>query len=174
VILNILVLNGSPRPGGNTSAMVHAFADGAILKGHTVTIIDVCRKKIQGCLGCEHCHRSGHGECIQKDDMQEVYQALETAEMIVIATPIYYFGFSGQLQCAIHRTYAIGIPKNLRKAMLILSSGGYNVFDGAIYEYKKTFMEYMGLQDIGIYKAYGSQNKTEKLLSRLRQAGEEL
>ncbi|MPM15451.1 hypothetical protein SDC9_61822 [bioreactor metagenome] len=64
--MDILVLNGSPRQGGNTSAMVHAFAEGAVYKGHKVTIIDVCRKKIQGCLGCEHCHRRGHGECIKK------------------------------------------------------------------------------------------------------------
>ncbi|MPM15452.1 hypothetical protein SDC9_61823 [bioreactor metagenome] len=110
----------------------------------------------------------------QKDEMQEVYRALETAEMIVIASPIYYFGFSGQLQCAIHRTYAVGIPKNLRKAMLILSSGSNGVYEGAIYEYRQTFLEYMGLQDVGIFKAYGSQNKSEGLLSRLRQAGEEL
>lgn len=154
--------------------MVHAFVDGAILKGHKVTIIDVCRKKIQGCLGCEHCHRKGHGECIQKDDMQEVYRALETAEMIVIASPIYYFGFTGQLQCAIHRTYAVGIPEKLKKAMLILSSDSNGVYEGAIYEYRQTFLEYMGLQDVGIFKAYGAQNKTQGLLSRLRLAGEEL
>lgn len=172
--MNILILNGSPRPNGNTSAMINAFSEGALANGNQITIIDVCRKKINGCLGCEHCHSKGRGECIQKDDMQELYQALETAEMIVIASPIYYFGYSGQLQCAIHRTYAIGIPRKLKKAMLILSSGSNGVYDGAIYEYRKTFLEYMGLQDMGIYKAYGSQNKTNGLLSQLKLAGEKL
>ena len=172
--MNILVLNGSPRPKGNTAAMIAAFVEGAGKSGHEITIIDVCQKKIAGCLGCEHCHTKGNGVCIQKDDMQEICRALESAEMLVIASPIYYFGYSGQLQCAIHRTYAIGIPRKLKKAMLILSSGSNNVFDGAIYEYRKAFLEYMNLQDMGIYTAYGSQNKSRGILTQLKEAGENL
>lgn len=172
--MNILVLNGSPRPNGNTAAMITAFAEGARTKGHQLTVIDVCHKKIAGCLGCEHCHIKSHGICIQKDDMQEIYKALETAEMLVIASPIYYFGYSGQLQRAIHRTYAIGIPKKLNRAMLILSSGSNHVFDGAIYEYRKAFLEYMNLQDMGIFTAYGRKNKSRELLAQLKEAGENL
>lgn len=172
--MNILVLNGSPRPNGNTAAMIAAFAEGAKRKGHQITVIDVCKKKIAGCLGCEHCHTKGRGVCIQKDDMQEVYKALESAEMLVIASPIYYFGYSGQLQCAIHRTYAVGVPKKLKKAMLILSSGSNNVYEGAVYEYEKSFVEYMNLQDMGIFKAYGAKNKSKEMLSQLRAAGENL
>lgn len=172
--MNILILNGSPRPNGNTAAMVAAFAEGAQKKEHQVTVIDVCNKKIAGCLGCEHCHTKSRGICIQKDDMQEIYKALESAEMLVIASPIYYFGYSGQLQCAIHRTYAIGIPRKLKKAMLILSSGSNNVYDGAIYEYRKAFLEYMNLQDMGVYTAYGSKNKSRELLTQLKEAGENL
>ena len=52
--------------------MVEAFAEGAKEGGHIVTIVNVCRKKIAGCLACEYCHTKGNGECIQKDDMQEV------------------------------------------------------------------------------------------------------
>jgi len=172
--MNILVLNGSPRPNGNTAAMIAAFVEGAKKKEHQVTVIDVCRKKIAGCLGCEHCHTKNYGVCIQKDDMQEIYKALESAEMLVIASPIYYFGYSGQLECAIHRTYAIGIPKKLKKTMLILSSGSNHVYDGAIYEYREAFLDYMNLQDMGIYTAYGSKNKSRELLTQLREAGEKL
>lgn len=128
--MEILILNGSPRSNGNTADMVAAFAEGAKGKGHQVTVIDVCNKKIAGCLGCEHCHTKGNGACIQKDDMQEVYKALISAQMLVIASPIYYFGYSGQLQCVIHRTYAIGIPRKLEKSMLILSSGSDDVYEG--------------------------------------------
>lgn len=172
--MNILILNGSPRPNGNTTTMIAAFAEGAQKKEHQVTVIDVCNKKIAGCLGCEYCHTKSLGICIQKDDMQEIYKALESAEMLVIASPIYYFGYSGQLQCAIHRTYAIGIPKKLKKAMLILSSGSNNVFEGAIYEYRKAFLEYMNLQDMGIYTAYGSKNMSRELITQLKEAGENL
>ena len=65
--------------------------------------------------------------------MQEVYPLLEEAEMIVLASPIYYHSFSGQLQCAINRNpYALDKPKKLRKAALILSSGSDLVYSGAI------------------------------------------
>ena len=54
--MKILILNGSPRPNGNTAAMVAAYAEGAREAGHEATIIDVCKKKINGCLACEYCH----------------------------------------------------------------------------------------------------------------------
>lgn len=96
--MNILVLNGSPRPNGNTAAMVKAFVDGAETNGHQVTVISVCQKKIAGCLACEYCHTKGNRTCIQQDDMQEVYPLLDKAEMIVLASPVYYHSFTGQLQ----------------------------------------------------------------------------
>lgn len=172
--MNILVLNGSPRPNGNTTAMIAAFREGVMETRHQVTVIDVCRKKISGCLGCEYCHTEGKGNCIQKDDMQEVYTALNDADMLVIASPIYYFSFTGQLQCAINRMYATGIPKNLKKSMLILSSGSDDVYNAAIYQYKKTCVDYMKLEDMGVFKAFGTQNKSEAVLSQLRNFGKSL
>ena len=77
--MNILVLNGSPRPNGNTVQLVNAFAEGAISKGNKVDIVNICRKRISGCLACEYCHTKGNGSCIQKDDMQEVYVLLKEA-----------------------------------------------------------------------------------------------
>ncbi len=52
--MKILILNGSPKPNGNTAAMVAAFAEGARESGHDVQIVDVCQKKIAGCLACEY------------------------------------------------------------------------------------------------------------------------
>lgn len=170
--MNILILNGSPRRNGNTSAMIAAFRQGAESKGHQATVIDVCKKQIAGCLGCEYCHTKGHGVCIQQDDMREVYAALESADMLVIASPIYHFSLAGQLQCAINRTYAVEKPKWPRKTMLFLSSGDDDVYDGAIYEYRKSFAEYLGLEDRGIFTAYGEENKSRALLARLKAAGE--
>ena len=172
--MNILILNGSPRPNGNTASMAAAFAEGAKGAGHEVIILNVGRMKIAGCLGCEHCHTHGGGACIQKDDMQAVYTAIGNAEMLVIASPIYYFGLTGQLQCAIHRTYAIGIPKKLKKAMLILSSGSDDVYDGAVYEYQQSFFEYMGLENMGIHKAHGAKNRSKNFLAELKEAGKRL
>lgn len=172
--MKILVLNGSPRPEGNTAAMVKAFAEGAKESGHMVTIIDVCRKKIAGCLACEYCHTKGNGQCIQKDDMQEVYPVLREADMIVLASPIYYHSFTGQLQCAINRIYALDKPANLKKAALIMSSGSDHVYCGAIYGYQNSFLNYLKLEDMGIFSAHGKENKSEEKLEELREFGRKL
>ena len=172
--MKILILNGSPRPNGNTAAMVRAYAEGASEAGHTVHIVNVCQKKIAGCLACEYCHTKGGGKCIQQDDMQEVYPLLEEAEMIVLASPIYYHSFSGQLQCAINRIYALDKPKKLRKAALILSSGSDLVYSGAIFEYQNSFLQYLHLADCGMFAAHGEENQSPELLERLRAAGRNL
>jgi multimeric flavodoxin WrbA len=172
--MKILVLNGSPRSNGNTVAMVEAFAEGAKESGHSVTVVNVCKKKIAGCLACEYCHTKGNGKCIQQDDMQEIYPMLEEAEMIVLASPIYYHSFTGQLQCTINRIYALDKPKNLKKAALIMSSGSDHVYCGAIYEYQNSFLNYLHLEDMGIFSAFGKQNKSEEKLDELREFGRRL
>lgn len=172
--MKILVLNGSPRPSGNTSAMVEVFAEGARESGHEVTVIPVCQKKIGGCLACEYCHTKGEGKCVQQDDMQQIYPVLEETEMIVLASPIYYHSFTGQLQCAINRIYALDKPKNLKKAALIMSSGSDHVYCGAIYEYQNSFLNYLKLEDMGIYSAYGEQNKSQAKLEELKAFGKSI
>lgn len=172
--MNILVLNGSPHPNGNTAAMVEAFAAGAREARHNVTVVSVCQKKIAGCIACEYCHTSGNGRCVQQDDMQEVYPVLEAADMIVLASPVYYHSFTGQLQCAINRIYALDKPKNLKKAALILSSGSDHVYCGAIYEYQNSFLNYLKLEDKGIYTAFDKQDKSEEKLKELRAFGASL
>ena len=91
--MKILVFNGSPRPHGNTAAMVEAFAKGARENGHQADVVNICQKKIAGCMACEYCHQkeSGHErQCVQKDDMQEIYPLLDEAKMIVLVSPIYF------------------------------------------------------------------------------------
>ena len=169
--MKIVVLNGSPRPSGNTKAMIRAYAEGAERAGHQVTVFDVCRMSIGGCLACEYCHARAFRQCIQKDAMQQIYPVLDEAEMIVLASPIYYHGLSGQLQCAINRIYALGYPKKLKKAALLLSSGDQGVYDGAIFTYRNSFLEYLHLEDMGVFTAAGEDNKSDALLNRLREAG---
>lgn len=169
--MKILVLNGSPRPNGSTRKMVNAFCEGAASVGHQVTVVDVCKKKIAGCLACEYCHTKGHGECIQKDDMQEVYALLREAEMLVIASPIYYHGLSGQLKCVIDRFYSAAYPqkpKRLAKAAMILSSGDSNMYDGAMFSYQGDFLDYLGLEDMGVFTSHGYENGSAEKLEELR------
>ena len=172
--MNILILNGSPRKNGNTAAMIDSFVEGARENAHNITVVPVCHKKIAGCLACEYCHTKGEGTCIQQDDMQEVYPVLNQAEMIVLASPVYYHSFSGQLQCAINRIYALDKPKKLKKAALILSSGSDDVYGGAVYEYQNSFLDYLKLEDMGIFTAFDKQNKSEEKLKELREFGRSL
>lgn len=115
-------MEGSPRPKGSTRQMIDAFREGAISAGHTVEIADVCKMKIEGCLACEYCYTKGKRECVQKDEMQKIYALLGDAQMLVIASPIYYHGISGQLKCAIDRFYSAAYPvgpSNLKMAAMI-------------------------------------------------------
>lgn len=153
--MNILILNGSPRPQGNTKKMINAFVSAA--GSHQVDVIDVCRKNIKGCLACEYCHTKGNGNCIQNDDMQEVYDLLKEAEMLIIASPIYYHGISGQLKCVIDRFYSAAYPrgpKHLKKIAMFLSSGDNHMYDGAKFSYDGDFVGYLGLESMGIYTNY--------------------
>ena len=175
--MRILVLNGSPRPKGNTKQMVEAFRDGAVSSGHQVDVVDVCRKKIGGCIACEYCHTKGKGACIQKDDMQEVYALLKDAEMLVIASPIYYHGISGQLKCVIDRFYSAAYPAKppkLKKAAMILSSGAGSMYEGALFSFKGDFLDYLGLEDMGVFTAHGAENGSDTKLEELRAFGASL
>ena len=175
--MRIFVLNGSPRPKGNTKQMVEAFREGANSSGHQVDVVDVCQKKIGGCIACEYCHTKGKGVCIQKDDMQEVYALLKDAEMLVIASPIYYHGISGQLKCVIDRFYSAAYPTKppkLKKVAMILSSGAGNMYEGALFSFKGDFLDYLGLENMGVFTAHGAENGSETKLEELRAFGASL
>lgn len=165
--MKILVLNGSPRPRGDTSKLIAVFQKAAEVAGHTVCVVDVCRKNIRGCLACEYCHGKGEGTCIQKDDMREIYDLLREANMLVLASPIYYHGISGQLKCVIDRFYSILYPKapgTLKKVAMFLSSGDPDMYVGARFSYEGDFLGYLGLEDVGIFT-----NHDENVADRIRQ-----
>ncbi|MBR4767397.1 MAG: flavodoxin family protein [Lachnospiraceae bacterium] len=163
--MKIAVLNGSPR-NGNTSAMIAAFQKGAEMAGHEVEILHVGKMKINGCLGCEYCHTKGGGQCIQKDDMEKVIPSYKEADMIVYATPVYYFGATAQLQAAIQRVYCIGKPLKATKAAMLISSGSPNTGTGAVEMYKN-MIGYMGIEDAGVCCLAGDENGSEEKLAEI-------
>ena len=164
--MKIAVLNGSPRKE-NTSAMVQAFSEGARAAGHTVEEYQVGKMKIAGCLACEYCHTKGAGACIQKDDLEKIMPAYCEADMIVFASPIYYFTMTAQMEAAIQRVYCIGKPAKATKAALLLSSGSPGVYDGAIAQFK-AYMGYAGIEVAGVITANGAENKSEAKLNEIK------
>ena len=170
--MKILVLNGSPRPNGETARMVNVFEKEAQEHGHQVDVINVCRMNIRGCLACEYCHGKGNGQCVQKDDMQKIYAKLDEAEMLVLAAPIYYHGISGQLKCVIDRFYAALYPKapeTLKKVAMFLSSGDPDMYDGAKFSYDGDFLGYLKLEGMGIFTNHDEDvmNKIKEMVSLL-------
>ncbi|MCR5515777.1 MAG: flavodoxin family protein [Lachnospira sp.] len=164
--MKILVLNGSPRLNGNTARMVKTFHQAAEKHGHQVKIFNVCKMNIKGCLACEYCHGKGHGKCVQKDDMQEIYAELNDTEMLILAAPIYYHGISGQLKCVIDRFYSAlypTAPATLKKVAMFLSSGDDNMYDGAKFSYDGDFLGYLGLEGMGIFT-----NHDKNMMSRIK------
>lgn len=100
----VLILAGSPRHNGNSSTLAKEFKRGATDAGHSVEWIDVAKMNVKGCLGCNACYRND-GSCIQKDDMTEIREKMIEADVIVLASPIYFYSMTAQLKAVIDRTY---------------------------------------------------------------------
>lgn len=164
--MKIAIFNGSPK-AQNTVALVDAFAEGAKEAGHEVEVYHVGKMKIAGCLGCEYCHTKGEGSCVQKDDLEKILPAYKEADMIVFASPIYYFTMTAQMEAAIQRVYCIGKPLKAKKAALLLSSGSPGVYDAAIAQFK-AYMGYAEIEADKIITAFGEENKSEDKLAEVR------
>ena len=130
------------------------------------------RIKNNGCMACEYCREKG--VCCQGDDMQAIYREILSSDMVVFASPIYYFTLSAQLQAAIRRTYSIDIPRNVKKVALIMSSGSPSVYGPAIAQYYQSIVEYCGVENAGIFTANGKQNKSEEKRKELYRFGRSL
>ena len=98
----ILVLAGSPRKNGNSDMLCEQFAVGAQSAGHEVEKIYVSEQKIGYCKACYFCEKTN--KCFQDDDMTEIIEKLIDADVIVLATPTYYYSMSAQLKTLIDRT----------------------------------------------------------------------
>ena len=166
--MNILILQGSPRANGNTAWMAEECRRAAEAAGHKVTLVDVAHKKIAGCMACGYCRGKGNGACVQKDDMQELYPLLAEAEVLVLASPIYYFTLSAQIQAPIQRIYCMNKPGKLKKMALLASSYSPNVYDGAIGEYCG-ILNYWGVEDTGVVTAKNDEQKTDVTRNRILQ-----
>ena len=166
--MNILILQGSPRANGNTAWMAEAYKKAAEAAGHEVTLVNVSKKKIAGCLACEYCRTKGNGICIQKDDMQELYPLLAEAEVLVLAAPIYYFTLCAQIQAPIQRIYCVNAPAKVKKMALLMSSYSPGVYEGAKAEYRD-ICNYWKVEDSGIVAATVNEQKTEATKMKIQE-----
>lgn len=101
----VLILSGSPRNGGNSDLLCDEFMKGAKDAGNEVEKIRVATKKIAPCSGCYYCS-ANDGQCVHKDDMAEILQKMIDADVLVLASPVYFYSIDAQLKAVIDRTVA--------------------------------------------------------------------
>ena len=105
----IVVLLGSPRKKGNSSTLAEQVSKGALSEGASVEAYYLNGMNIRPCQACMKCQEDGSPGCAVKDDMQTLYPQLKEADVIVLASPIYWFNISAQTKTFIDRCYAVGV-----------------------------------------------------------------
>ena len=156
----IVVLVGSMRKEGNTDLLVKAFVDGASKK-NDVEIISVAEYKVNPCIGCNSCFERKDNSCFQKDDMEVIYKKLAKADMIVIASPVYFYGISSELKAIVDRLHTpLRNTFKVKKLGLLLVAAATlpAVFDAIEIQYKLV-LDFFKLEDAGRVLVRGVKEK---------------
>jgi radical SAM mobile pair protein B len=156
VMMKIVVLMGSPNRNGSTGILVQNFQKGAEEAGHSVDVIDVCHANIHPCIGCVKC--GYEGPCVQKDDVELIRKKLLASDMIVFATPLYYYGMSAQLKTVVDRFCAYNSSLNSRHLKSALLTVAWNADDwtfDALKAHYKTLVRYINFKDCGMVLGLG-------------------
>jgi multimeric flavodoxin WrbA len=175
----VTILLGSPRVGGNSDKLAEAFADEAKKKGYEVRTSRLAQMNLKGCNDCRKCW-SGGKHCVLDDDMDKIYADLEAADVIVFATPLYYFSWSTQIKPIWDRLLPYGMPGAKcsvkgKKAVLLSAAGDSDMksCEGlkASYHLGCSFMKWENAGEVyglGIYTKGEMEEKGQKYLKEAR------
>jgi len=164
--MNIVCLLGSPRPKGNSATIAKRFCDTAEKKGATVKRFALNKLSYRGCQACMTC-KTKLDRCVLKDDLTEVLDAIRDADILVMATPVYYGEVSSQLKAFIDRTFSYLKPDyttnpepsrlhGAKKLVFIQTQAQPNETDFAdIFPRYDYFFKWYGFQDNHLIRACG-------------------
>lgn len=135
--MKILTLLGSARKKGNTATLLGWVEEELRSQGHEVTNIYLHGKNLNGCMGCAKCKEVPDDVgCVQKDDVPEILGRMVAADLVVFASPLYFWGVSAQLKAIIDRTYSLytrfhepghaSLLEGRRQALLVTGAGGWD------------------------------------------------
>ena len=158
--MNVLILSGSPRKGGNTDLLVEAFVKGASQRHH-VEVVFVRDYKVSPCMGCNACIRNELHTCVQNDDMSLIYEKMSWTDMLVIASPVYFYGLSAQLKAVIDRFHNPTRDTFRLKKMALLLVGAATLpelFDAILAEYNLC-LKFFSIEDAGKVLVRGVKDK---------------
>lgn len=170
---NILIVLGGGRSNGNTAQLVNAFKKGADEAGHKVELISLQKYQVNGCIGCNVCR---YGKpCVQKDSFNELVPKIKAADLIVFASPLYFWTISAKLKAFIERFYCIAMEDDNPPlgryekypvkdcALLMTSADNYFwTFEQAVSYYNFTLVNYIGFHDKGMLLAAGCGDTNDK------------
>ena len=157
----VVILLGSPRRSGNSAALAERIAAGAKAAGAKVETFYLHGMKIAPCTACEGCHKPRAKGCVIRDDMDTLYPKLKKADVLVFASPIYWFTVSAQMKLAMDRCYALIGPRGHafrgKRIGLAFAFGGEDAFDSGCTNAIRAFqdaMAFIGAPIVGM--VYGS------------------
>ncbi len=163
----IVVLIGSTRKGGNTDLLARSFAEGAS-KNNSVELVSVADYKINPCIGCNSCFARDKNECFQNDDMSVIYDKLRDADIVVIASPVYFYGISAQLKAMIDRLHTpMRNEFQIKKLALLLVGAATlpELFDSIKMQYQ-LILNFFHLEDAGTVLVRGVKDKGDILKTK--------
>ena len=162
----ILVILGGGRRNGNTKQLADSFVSGAAQAGHQVETIALSEIEVKGCLGCNACRRGK--PCVQRDGFGELVPKIEAADLLVFASPLYFWTFSAKLKALIERFYCLARPEKDpprgryekypdKDCALLMTAADdlFWTFQQAASYYKFALVEYIGFHDRGMLLAGG-------------------
>lgn len=154
--MRIVVIEGSPHKRGSSNMLAGEFIRGAEEAGHTVVVFDAAYMGIAPCNGCDSCNMSG--PCVHRDGMGAIREALLSSDMVVLVTPLYYFGVCSQLKAVIDRFYAFNgriSSRHLRSALIVAAwdSNDWTMTD--VSAHYRTLCRYLNLRDEGMVLGTG-------------------
>jgi len=177
--MKILALIGSPRQGGNTDLLIDKMLNGAKSKGYTTTKLYLYDYNISLCTDCRKCKKGDYICCIN-DEMSTIYELMESADVIVFGTPIYWYGPTAKMKMLIDRMRPFVENKKLegKQAVIVAPSAEGPVACGPMLEMFDKMFVYLKVERVGtvFVKAYnkGEIAKNKEELDKVLELGASL
>ena len=181
--MKILSVLGSPRKDGNTAKILEKYIEGIKARNDEfdITIVYPSEEDIKPCMGCNACKGGSPKACVIDDDMKKYYDELNSADVIILATPVYWFNMSSQMKIFIDRMYGLDF-KNFpsgKKLVLLMSFGDNDMISSGavnISNSMKQMAQFLGMDfsfEYGI-SSNQSDKKRKTSMEEIKKLGMEL
>jgi multimeric flavodoxin WrbA len=165
--MKIVAVLGSPRPQGNSSTLARAFLQAAGERGAEITEYLLNEMDYQGCQGCMAC-KTKRDTCILKDDLAPLLNAVKEADLLVLASPVYFGDLSGQMKCFFDRTYSYlnpdfsaRVPPGKKAVMILVQGNPAPAQFADIFPRYERWLKLYGFDPIRLLRAAGVREPGE-------------